>query len=524
MPLLYWALEDIQQTLLATGYKIVTKTDVAVHLWLRWTYKPPQKHAKPVLRRGLLMMYDARFCFVDFCDVEQEEEGDTFTHTFYVPSTEPPGEPPPSEWPFYEPWGTYLTENYPWEEHGFLGGSNTSLAAGKMTLYNDTQGGINIATPTPSPKPVLGSGTGIDLYLSYSSPAVDYDPTYGFLTYILVTKNDNLPGDVFDIEPIVARGSHWGPWGENEMVFGITYAFDMGQGPGVINFTDRWKRGRQLAGKSTDPTGWYIDEIFITNEQLYSAVIQSHTSDYLGCYLKQATTCNQIPWLTCETRYFYFWATSQGEKMKSTSPIFSKHFAPPKIFTALALTSDFDGFSGWKKTYPVFHDAPGSRCRNTNNSVAGIQARGSGTYWHGYRSAMVFDTIGLPPGWTITKIEIHFRIERKYLEGSGNLCFIDGTGASLACDPTAFSMLKPFTSIIAEAPWADLANDTWAMVEVAPSGFNVLNPGGDTIIVIREKNERNADPNGVPGDAAHGYSIYSADEPGKEPYLVIYGE
>ena len=82
MPLLYWALEDIQQTQIEGGFTVVTKTDVACHQWLRHTLMPPQKHAKPVERRGLLVSWDARFCFVAFTDLEQNEPGDTYTHTF----------------------------------------------------------------------------------------------------------------------------------------------------------------------------------------------------------------------------------------------------------------------------------------------------------------------------------------------------------------------------------------------------------------------------------------------------------
>jgi len=82
MPILYWALRTIEQTQIAGGFTIVTTTDTACHQWLRHTLVAPQKHPKPVMRRGLLIMYDARFCFVAFDDLEQNEPGDTFTHTF----------------------------------------------------------------------------------------------------------------------------------------------------------------------------------------------------------------------------------------------------------------------------------------------------------------------------------------------------------------------------------------------------------------------------------------------------------
>lgn len=82
MPLLYWALESIEQTRISGGFTVVTTTDVACHQWLRHTERVPQKHSKPVERRGLLISWDARFCFVAFDDLEQDEDGDTFTHTF----------------------------------------------------------------------------------------------------------------------------------------------------------------------------------------------------------------------------------------------------------------------------------------------------------------------------------------------------------------------------------------------------------------------------------------------------------
>lgn len=81
-PLTKWALDDIQQTLVIGGWVIQTTTDVPCHQWLRHTLMPPQKHAKPVERRGLIIAWDARFCFVAYQDLEQVEEGDTLTHTF----------------------------------------------------------------------------------------------------------------------------------------------------------------------------------------------------------------------------------------------------------------------------------------------------------------------------------------------------------------------------------------------------------------------------------------------------------
>jgi len=81
-PLLYWALETIEQTKISDGFTIVTTTDVACHQWLRHSFVKPKKHPKGVLVRGITMMTDVRFCFVAYEDLEQDEAGDTYTHTF----------------------------------------------------------------------------------------------------------------------------------------------------------------------------------------------------------------------------------------------------------------------------------------------------------------------------------------------------------------------------------------------------------------------------------------------------------
>lgn len=66
------------------GYIIECWTDCACHLWLRGGYTEPAKHLEPVLRRGLEMHCDPRFCFTKAQDWEQHEAGDTLYHSFNV--------------------------------------------------------------------------------------------------------------------------------------------------------------------------------------------------------------------------------------------------------------------------------------------------------------------------------------------------------------------------------------------------------------------------------------------------------
>lgn len=73
---------DFAYTETPTGTMVVIVTDIPCHLFIRWTILEPWIHSKPVLRRGMWLNDDVRFCFDVFSDCEQNEPGDTLTHTF----------------------------------------------------------------------------------------------------------------------------------------------------------------------------------------------------------------------------------------------------------------------------------------------------------------------------------------------------------------------------------------------------------------------------------------------------------
>lgn len=89
--LTHFALLDLKYEYLEDGFKIVATTDVPCHLYCRMTKTEPRKHSLPSGRRGLRISGDIRFCFVVYEDNEQEEAGDTLTHTFIKP-----------DWPYCE--------------------------------------------------------------------------------------------------------------------------------------------------------------------------------------------------------------------------------------------------------------------------------------------------------------------------------------------------------------------------------------------------------------------------------------
>ncbi|MBA7581610.1 hypothetical protein ES708_23516 [subsurface metagenome] len=80
-----WAPIDIEQTWDGNEVTIVLTTDVPCHLWLFWTTSQPWVHRKTRNRRGLSVPWDAYWCFAAWHEIEQEEEGDTYIHTYILP-------------------------------------------------------------------------------------------------------------------------------------------------------------------------------------------------------------------------------------------------------------------------------------------------------------------------------------------------------------------------------------------------------------------------------------------------------
>lgn len=78
----FWAVLSIDYTFICTGYIITAVSDIPCHLWMRYSTVEPQKHIKPIMRRGAPVGSVIDQCFVAYHDNEQEEAGDTIIHTF----------------------------------------------------------------------------------------------------------------------------------------------------------------------------------------------------------------------------------------------------------------------------------------------------------------------------------------------------------------------------------------------------------------------------------------------------------
>lgn len=76
------AILNIQKVDTVTGLKLVVTTNVPCHLYAAYTLEKPLKHYLTRTRRGLPLLDDTRWCFINWTQNEQLEEGDTIIHTF----------------------------------------------------------------------------------------------------------------------------------------------------------------------------------------------------------------------------------------------------------------------------------------------------------------------------------------------------------------------------------------------------------------------------------------------------------
>ncbi len=80
-----WMITAYQHSWVGTTKKLEITTDVAVHMYCRHTSVEPILHKRTAFKRGLAKMEEPDWCFVEYCDIEQEEPGDTLTHTILIP-------------------------------------------------------------------------------------------------------------------------------------------------------------------------------------------------------------------------------------------------------------------------------------------------------------------------------------------------------------------------------------------------------------------------------------------------------
>lgn len=137
-------------------------TDVPRHLFMRWTLEPPRTQQRSSVRRGLALKKDVSFCFVAYHDNEQEEDGDTLTHTFIKPD-----------------WAVCETRHfYFWGYSGELVCESTSPL---FALHNDFVALPDIPVPPPGEMlffPYLSNPSPGRLYITLNNPAKNFSTIY----------------------------------------------------------------------------------------------------------------------------------------------------------------------------------------------------------------------------------------------------------------------------------------------------------------------------------------------------------
>jgi len=89
MPVLFhFHLLTIAHEITADGFIVTITTNRPCHVYLRYSKVYPRMHRKGTQRRGEAFGWDVRFCFVSYQHLEQDEPGDTITHTFTWPNWE----------------------------------------------------------------------------------------------------------------------------------------------------------------------------------------------------------------------------------------------------------------------------------------------------------------------------------------------------------------------------------------------------------------------------------------------------
>ncbi|GAG00664.1 unnamed protein product, partial [marine sediment metagenome] len=83
-----WALIDYQHSWVGNTKHLVLTTDRACHLWMRITRRYPYKRTRWVVFRGVAQRHSDAINFVIRSAIEQQEDGDTITHTFDFPDWE----------------------------------------------------------------------------------------------------------------------------------------------------------------------------------------------------------------------------------------------------------------------------------------------------------------------------------------------------------------------------------------------------------------------------------------------------
>ena len=237
-----FAVLSVLYNVTATGVELTITTDVPCHLWMRWSHTPWDVHLVSQIVRGTSFHVIPYYCIVAYKDNEQEEAGDTTTHTFIKEPWEHcetryfhfwgeiGGQPSPSESALFEyhrvyeePPGPIEMEKF-WDDrddwgaisHQFISAQTFTpqldYSCTKITQHLSRVGNPGNALLTLQSTLPDGSPSGVILASSeVSQEDVLVDPAHGPVEFTLDAPHDVLTDVLYAIvfTDLTTSGTHY---------------------------------------------------------------------------------------------------------------------------------------------------------------------------------------------------------------------------------------------------------------------------------------------------------------------------
>lgn len=515
-------------------------TNNPVHLTCYYTESEPGRHKTSRTQRGLTLPWGVYFCFDAWKSIEQNEPGDTLIHTFEIPSWfycqtkwfafRGTVEAPPPTYDFdalkniakvWEPWGEILNENYPWLPYTIPNIPEWSLENGILTLTNPGYADCGIAYSPPYNLLPLLDATIKPLSIMVNNPHVTTNSSSTQIYHELIFRS---PTEVLSIYLAVALGAEWDYY--KPQYHTVIRGRDCGIfwiGPGYhnINLHQLFIKFRTEFGKSTDPAGWWLNDIVLVMSLGEEHRTDSLKSDYLALYYPPlpVPTHNLSP---------------------SVSPIFRHHRIRTLITTtfypdAHPETTSVDGRVQHRQLDPqlTWHElraSPGNSANSVvvaNAVIISASAWVENVWWTLTKSIELFDTSSL--GITAVPISAFVSIMGHVkLDGLNT----SPTLALFSSNPLGNTFLLPedFTSLGVTPlsqimSYADFNPDGRNIFTLNPDGLLAINRTGITKLGFREYTHDvlGNTPNFVFGETSW-FQWFSADQghPDKPELTITY--
>lgn len=207
--------------------------------------------------------------------------------------------PPFAAWVFWDPWGTYLTEFNNWFYFGVPPEYEADFEESIITITNEGYPDIGIDYLPPNPIPLV-SPDGYALHLIMGNPDAEANDYTSNIALAGLFKHPTERTLYFQL--MIAYGESSGqhcPFGVSEILDWDWVWQCVGLGEVRIDLLHFWQRARIALGKSTDPTGWTLDDFHFGLALKNPEVTDFLKNDYLGLYYATVNPVIIEPW----TRY-----------------------------------------------------------------------------------------------------------------------------------------------------------------------------------------------------------------------------